>query len=102
MLAESSAKKAAGVRPFEPPPFPNPFDNSNVIAENVLRFLGVRSLVAFGATSKSHRIAMTGEVEYRKKVIADTEIEVARLMSAQRQSSTCRRTSTKNSKSFTM
>jgi hypothetical protein len=88
MLAESSAKKAVGVKPIDPPPDPNPFDNFDVIVENVLRFLGVRSLVAFGATSKSHRIAMTGEVEYRKKVISDTEIEVARLMSAQRQSST--------------
>jgi hypothetical protein len=64
----------------------NYFDDSDVVATNVLRFLGVRSLVNFGATGKSNRIAMLVEIERRKKHIADTEIEVARLMSDQHQS----------------
>jgi hypothetical protein len=90
---ESSDKGEAGARmgPYERPPHhPNPFDDSDggAIVENVLVFLGVRSLVAFGATSVSHRIAMKREIEYRKVRIADAEIEVARLMSAQHQSST--------------
>jgi hypothetical protein len=76
-VTESSAK-AAGVIgvPFKPPYYPNYFKNFDVIAKNVLRFLGVRGLVYFGATSKSHRIAMEREVKCRKKNIAETEIEV--------------------------
>ena len=66
-------------------PSQNHFDDSDVIAINVLRFLGVRSLVNFGATGKSNRIAMMSEIERRKMHVAKTEVKVARLMSTQNQ-----------------
>ena len=50
----------------EEAPVKNYFDDSGVIAENVLHFLGVRSLVNFEATIKFHRIAMMGEIERRR------------------------------------
>ena len=77
---ESGAKSEGGVGSL--------LEHSDVIAENVVRFLGVRSLVSFGATSKSHRVAMEEEVERRKRRIAATEVEVARLMAAQQQTAT--------------
>lgn len=36
----------------------NHVDYYDIIAGNVLRFLAIRSLVNFGATGKSHRVAM--------------------------------------------
>ena len=77
---ESGAKSEGGVGSL--------LEHSDVIAENVVRFLGVRSLVSFSATSKSHRVAMEEEVERRKRRIAATEVEVARLMAAQQQTAT--------------
>ena len=57
---------------------------TDVIA-NVVKFLGVRSLVRFGATSKSHWVEVVKEGERRKAYIAKVEVEVARLMSSQKQ-----------------
>jgi hypothetical protein len=52
----------------------------------VVQFLGVRSLVSFGATSTTNRILMKNEIERRKAVIVKTEYDVAKLMAAERQS----------------
>ena len=54
----------------------------DVIGEEVVRFLGVRSLISFGATSKAHRIVMEKEIERRKAYIAQVEVEVTQLMAA--------------------
>ena len=53
----------------------------------MVQFLGVRSLVTYGATSTSNLIVMKNEIERRKAVIVKTEYDVAKLiMAAQRQS----------------
>ncbi len=77
---ESGAKSEGGVGSL--------LEHSGVIAENVVRFLSVWSLVSFSAKSKSHRVALEEEVECRKRRIAVTEVEVARLMAAQQQTTT--------------
>ena len=45
-----------------------------------MRYLGVRSLVRFGATCKSYRTAASMEVARRKDCIASIEYEVTRLL----------------------
>ncbi|KAL3788152.1 hypothetical protein ACHAW5_006600 [Stephanodiscus triporus] len=55
---------------------------ADFIAPEVVQFLGVRSLVRFGAACKYHALVVSKEVERRKKCIADIEDEVVRLMSA--------------------
>ena len=57
-----------------------------IAAPLVVQFLGVRSLVTYGATSTSNLIVMKNEIERRKAVIVKTEYDVAKLMAAQRQS----------------
>jgi len=46
----------------------DPFGLSSFIAPSIVQYLGVRSLVRFGATSKFHKAVVLGEVERRKKV----------------------------------
>ena len=62
------------------------FELADFISSMVVQFLGVRSLVAFGATSKSHRAALANEVDRRKACIAEVEVEVTRLMASEKQS----------------
>ena len=57
----------------------------DVIGEEVVRFLGVRSLISFGATSRAYRIVMEKEVERRKAYISQVEVEVTQLMAAMHQ-----------------
>ena len=62
------------------------FELADFIAPMVVQFLGVRSLVSFGATSKSHRAALANEVDRRKACIAEVEVEVTNLMALEKQS----------------
>lgn len=62
------------------------FGLADFIALMVVQFLGVRSLVSFGATSKSHRAAVVNEVDRRKACIAEAEVEMTRLMASEKQS----------------
>ena len=48
----------------------------------MVQFLGVSSLVRFGATCKSFRVAVSKEVARRKESIASMENEVARLIAS--------------------
>ena len=50
------------------------------IVPAVMRYLGVRSLVSFGATCKSYRNAAYTEVARRKRCIASIEDEVTRIL----------------------
>lgn len=50
------------------------------IAPIVVEFLGVRSLVRFGATSKTHRVVVLNEVMRRRKVVALIEEDVSNLI----------------------
>ena len=59
---------------------------SNFITYAVAQFLGVRSLLSFGATCKSHRSVVSKEIERRKACIEEICIEVRRLMVLQNQS----------------
>ena len=59
---------------------PGSFDLSSFIAPAIVQFLGVRSLVRFGATNKFHMAVMLGEVERRRKQIVAVEVEVAKLI----------------------
>lgn len=52
------------------------------IVPTVVQFLGVSSLVRFGATCKSFRVAVSKEVARRKECIASMENEVARLIAS--------------------
>ena len=52
---------------------------SDFIAHAVVQFLGVRSLVRFGAACKSHALVVSREVERRKGCIARAQNEVMRL-----------------------
>jgi hypothetical protein len=52
---------------------------SDFIAHAVVQFLGVRSLVRFGAACKSHAPVVSREVERRKGCIARAQNEVMRL-----------------------
>lgn len=61
------------------------FGLANYIAPMVVKFLGVRSLVSFGATSKCQRGTMQNEVHRRKECIAEVEVEVTRLMASSKQ-----------------
>ena len=56
------------------------FGLADYISSMVVQFLGVRSLVSFGATGKSHRETMQNEVKRRKECIAEVEVEVTRLI----------------------
>jgi hypothetical protein len=62
------------------------FGLADYISSMVVQFLGVRSLVSFGATGKSQRKTMQNEVERRKAYIADVEVEVTGLMATSKQS----------------
>jgi hypothetical protein len=59
---------------------------ADFIAPMVVQFLGVRSLISFGATGKSQRMTIVNEVKRRKAYIADIEVEVTRLMALAKQS----------------
>lgn len=52
----------------------------DIIAPIVVEFLGVLSLVRFGATSKSHRVVVLNEVMRRRKVVALIEEDVSNLI----------------------
>ena len=56
------------------------FNLSDFIAPEIAGYLGVRSLVRFGATSKINFAVMTNEIYYRKKCVADIENVVVSLM----------------------
>ena len=45
------------------------FNLADFIAPEIARYLGVRSLVRFGATSKINFAVMTNEIYYRKKFL---------------------------------
>lgn len=74
--AEESASASEGF---------GPLGLADFISPAVAEFLGVRSLVCFGATSKSNRLTATKEVERRKMRIAEVEVDVLRLMTSQKQ-----------------
>jgi len=63
------------------------FGLADYISSMVVQFLGVRSLVSFGATGKSHRETMQNEVKRRKECVAEVEVEVTGLMASSKQSS---------------
>lgn len=56
------------------------FNLADFIAPEVAKYVGVRSLVRFGATSKYNFMVMTNEIDRRKKCVAYIEEEVVRLM----------------------
>ena len=56
------------------------FNLADFIAPEIARYLGVRSLVRFGATSKYNFAVMTDEIYCRKKCVADIENVVMSLM----------------------
>jgi len=56
------------------------FGMCDFIAPIVVEFLGVLSLVRFGATSKSHRVVVLNEVMRRRKVVALIEEDVSNLI----------------------
>jgi hypothetical protein len=60
----------------------DPFGLSSFIAPTIVQFLGVRSLVRFGATSKLHKGVLLGEVERRRTCIVAVEAEVAQLLAS--------------------
>jgi hypothetical protein len=60
----------------------DPFGLSSFIAPTIVQFLGVRSLVCFGATCKFHKVVLLGEVERRRTCIVAVEAEVAQLVAA--------------------
>lgn len=64
----------------------NGFALADFVAPAVAQFLGVRSLVRFGAVCKSHKVAVTKEVTRRKECIADIEDKVKQLMGSQPES----------------
>jgi hypothetical protein len=53
---------------------------SEFIAPLVVQYLGVRSLVRIGATSKNLRNVVSKEIERRKERVSNVEIAVKRLM----------------------
>lgn len=57
-----------------------------VISSELAPFLGVRSLLNFGATCKSHRDVVAGEVVRRKACIMQIAVGVKRLLANQKQS----------------
>ena len=60
----------------------SPLDASGFIATAVVQFLGVRSLVRFGATNQSNKAVVYEEVGRRKEKIACIEKELKVLMGA--------------------
>ena len=63
-----------------------PLDESDFIAPALVQFLGVRSLLSFGVTSKSHQAVVSREVARRKTCIEEIKVEVERIMASQKQS----------------
>jgi hypothetical protein len=61
-------------------------DFADFIAPAVSTFLGVCSLLSFGATCKSHRDVVAGEIVRRKACIMEIGDEVKRLIANQKQS----------------
>jgi hypothetical protein len=59
---------------------------ADFIAPTVVHFLGVQSLLRFGATCKAYQVVVSSEVLRRKDYIAEIEGEVARLLTYQKQS----------------
>jgi hypothetical protein len=51
-----------------------------VISSELVQFLGVRSLLSFGATCKSHRDVVAGEIVRRKAYIMEIAVEINRLL----------------------
>ena len=60
--------------------------NADFIAPTVAQFLGVQSLLRFGATCKAYQVVVSSEVLRRKDYIAEIGGEVARLLTSQKQS----------------
>lgn len=58
----------------------NGFNLANFIAPEVAKYLGVRSLVRFGASCKYNFAVMTNEIYCRKKCVAEIEDVVVSLM----------------------
>ena len=58
------------------------FGLSSFIAPTIVQFLGVRSLIRFGATCRCHNTVSLGEVERRRTCIVAVEAEVAKLVAA--------------------
>jgi hypothetical protein len=58
----------------------NGFNLADFIAQEVAKYLGVRSLVRFGASCKYNFAVMTKEIYCRKKCVADIEDVVVGLM----------------------
>jgi hypothetical protein len=59
---------------------------ADFIAPTVVHFLGVQSLLRFGATCKAYQVVVSREVLRRKDYIAEIEGEVVRLLTNQKQS----------------
>jgi len=59
---------------------------ADFIAPTVVHFLGVQSLLRFGATCKAYQVVVSSEVVRRKDYIAEIEGEVVRLLMFQKQS----------------
>ena len=53
---------------------------AHFIAPRVVQFLGVRSLLHFGAACKAHKVVVSKEVERRKEFVASVEMEVKQLL----------------------
>ena len=56
------------------------FALADFVVPKFVQYLGVRSLVRFGATCSSHQHVVSTEVERRKKCVIDIEKEVMQLM----------------------
>lgn len=56
------------------------FSLADFVGPEVVQYLGVRSLVRFGASCKYHASVVSREVDRRKTRVADIEDEVVRLM----------------------
>ena len=59
---------------------------ADFIAPTVAQFLGVQSLLRFGATCKAYHVVVSREIVRRKESIAEIGEEVARLLTSQKQS----------------
>lgn len=58
----------------------NGLANADFIAPVVVQYLGVRSLMRFGASCRYHASVTSNEVERRRRLVARIEAEVVRLM----------------------
>ena len=60
----------------------NGLARADFIAPELVQYLGVRSLMRFGASCKYHANVASNEVARRRRLVSDIEIEVVRLMGA--------------------